>query len=129
MMTYDAPMVTTLSYQAHDFGAGGATKTIVGPKGARGKVLDVLVSNVSETFTNTTTAAKVQAGVAGDLGKFVDFGLGTTASGSATSASRGDAVTQEVAASDEPIVVTFVAPTGGTPGGIADVQVVVGWFN
>lgn len=129
MATYDHPVYATYGYEAHDFGAGGGTKEIVGPAGMRGKIVDIHVTNVTETFTNTTTEAKIQAGVSGDLDKFADFGLGTLASGSADAATRSDAVTQGVLASDETLLVTFTAPTGGTPGGIADVQVLVAWFN
>lgn len=129
MNTYDQPMVVAYSYEAHDFGAGGATKEIVGPNGMRGKVLDIHL-NATETFTNVTTEGKVQAGVSGALGKFVDYGLGVTAANTAVAASRtAGAVTHEVLGSDETLLVTFTAPTGGTPAGIADVQVIVGWFH
>jgi hypothetical protein len=130
MATYDHPVYVTYNYEGHDFGAGGATKPIVGPAGMRGKIVDIHASNVTETFTNTTTEAKVQAGVSGELDKFADFGLGTLAAGAADAATRheGD-VTHNVLGSDETLLLTFVAPTGGTPAGIADVQVVVAWFN
>ena len=124
MATYDLPVYATFNYEGHDFGAGGGTKEIVGPPGMRGKVVAVLVSNVTETFTNTTTEAKVQAGVSGDLDKFAELGLGTTASGAAASGAGKAAVL----ADDETLLVTMVAPTGGTPAGIADVQVVTAWF-
>lgn len=130
MPTYDQPIHATYSYESHDFGAGGTTKEIVGPAGMRGKIVDIHVANVTETFTNTTTEAKVQAGVSGDLDKFADYGLGTLAAGAAGAASRnaGD-LKQEVLADTETLLLTFVAPTGGTPAGIADVHVVVAWFN
>jgi len=34
-----------------------------------------------------------------------------------------------VLAADETLLFTFVAPTGGTPAGIADVQIVVAAYN
>lgn len=129
MPTYDEPRVVTYNYAQHDFGAGGDTKEIVGPSGMRGKIVDIHVSNCTETFTNTTTGAFVRAGVAGDLDKFAELSAGTLASGSAAAASRQDGVTEAVLGDDETLLVTFVAPTGGTPAGIADVQVAVAWYN
>ncbi len=124
--TYDTPVYITLTYEQHDFGAGGDTKEIVLPKGMRGQIEDILLSNVTEQFTNTTTEGAVQAGVSGDLDKFADFGLGTTASGSADAASRNEGdLKGGVLADDETLLVTLVAPTGGTPAGVADVHVVV----
>lgn len=127
---YDTPVYVTYSYEQHDFGAGGDTKEIVGPAGMRGKIVDIHLSNVTETFSNTTTEGAVQAGVTGELDKFADYGLGTTASGSADAASRntGD-LKGGVLAADETLLVTFVGPTGGTPAGIADVQVVVAYHS
>lgn len=129
MPTYDEPRVVTYNYSQHDFGAGGDTKEIVGPSGMRGKIVDIHLSNVSETFTNTTTGAFVRAGVSGDLDKFAELSAGTVAAGSALAASRQDGVTEGVLADSETLLVTMVAPTGGTPAGIADVQVAVAWFN
>lgn len=129
MPTYDEPRVVTYNYAQHDFGSGGDTKEIVGPSGMRGKIVDIHVSNVTETFTNTTTEGLVQAGVTGDLNKFAELTLGTLAAGSANAASRQDGVTEGVLEDTETLLVTMVAPTGGTPAGIADVQVAVAWYN
>lgn len=127
--TYDHPVYTTYTFEAHDFGAGGATKAVVGPNGMRGQIVDIQVG-ASETFTDTTAEGAVRAGITGELDKFADFGLGTLASGAGDAASRnaGD-LKGGVLSADETLLLTFVAPTGGTPAGIADVHVTVAWHH
>ena len=127
---YNNPVYTTFTYEQHDFGAGGDTKEIVGPNGFRGQIVDILLSDVTEGFTNNTAEGAIQAGVSGAADKFANFGLGTTAAGTGDAASRntGD-LKGGVLADDETLLVTFVAPNGGTPAGIADVQVIVAWHS
>lgn len=127
--TYDNPIRTTHTIAAHNFASGDATKRIKPPKGMRGKVVEIF-SEATVTFTNVTTEAKVQVGVAGALTRCADFGLATLAAGTAETASHQDgALSEGVIADDEVALITLLAPTGGTPAGTGNIHVVMAWFN
>lgn len=134
MSSYSNPLSQSKCYNAQDIGNGTITKKVRPPRGkSRGRVAGIHAF-ASETFTQTTTPAYIQVGVTGDLDKFASLNCGATASGATLSDSDvantlvNDGqfdLSQE--AVDE-LTITMVAPTGGTPAGIADVEVDLEWF-
>lgn len=118
-----------------DFGAGDEAFIIKTPSTRRGLPFSVDIYDVTETFNTDTTEARVDIGDGSDADEFAltdDFGALTTALGGATfNVADGTLV-----AGDTPIVepgdyvtVTCVAPTGGTPAGIAKVGVTFLYFE
>lgn len=133
-MSYDNPMTIAYSWAAHDFGAGAATNEVRGPAGKRGLVKDIILYDVTETFTDTTTSGYVQVGTAADPDAYAELDCLVTAAAATASAA---AVTTETATNfigtttitaDSLVQVKFVSPTGGAPAGIGSVQVIIDWF-
>jgi hypothetical protein len=127
-MSYSDPRPYTYSFGAIDFGAGGDAIVITGPSGKQGTIKEVLVS-ATEAFTNDTTEGAVNIGSAAAGAQYVAMGLGTLADGAdqRMTDTAADLVLEAVPA-DTDIHVTFVAPTGGTPGGIGFVQIMIEWY-
>lgn len=122
------PYDVTYLFQAQDFGAGDATEIIQGPANTTGIVRSTSLYNVTEVFNEVTTPARVDVGTAADPDGYV---VGATLG----SLGVAEAVAQEPAAGAlgnsiagaGDIQISFIAPTGGTPTGIADVAVTIQW--
>lgn len=127
-MAYDNPTTVTYTFQAKDFGAGNSSARIRGPKNMRGKVVDVMVDTITETFSATTTQAYVRLGDGSDADAYAELPLGTTATTATAAATVTGTITDTTIPDDENVTVSFVAPTGGTPEGIGTVRVVIDWF-
>lgn len=127
-MSYSDPITTVYSYGNHDFGTASETFRFKGPAGKKGYIVDVNVS-ATETFTATTTEGAVKIGSAEGGAQYVNMGLGTLADKATQNASdtAADIVLRDLPA-DTGIWVQFLAPTGGTPAGMADVQIIVNWY-
>lgn len=128
---YDKPVVMSYHYSAVDYGAGTVTRKIRIPKGAKmARVLDIHAF-ATETFTNTTLQGRTQVGISGDLDKYADMPMGVLAAAAALNfAGTGGgfvAMFQDHVDDVSELIVTFVAPTGGTPAGIADVDIAIAW--
>lgn len=125
-MSYDNPSTVTFSFGVHDFGAGAGAKSFKLPKGKRGRLIDVGVTNISEAFTNTTTAGFVSIGTADDADKYALLNCGTTGIGdTVNTVDDADAIIDKDLPADTQIEVALVAPTGGTPAGIGEAYAVV----
>jgi hypothetical protein len=115
-------------FSAVDFGAGDSTQVFTTPAGFRGSVKAVSVYNVTEAFTADTTPARLDIGDGVDADEFaLTASLGTTAIGASVTPAITDGDTPVITAADI-VTVTFVAPTGGTPAGIADVVLTVSYY-
>jgi len=129
-MSYDNPLRVTYSFAAMDFGTT-KTRYIRGPAGKRGRVVDATLS-VTTLFTAVTTGAHIEVGPTGTLTAALDWTLTTNAANSTANASGQSGAIKTGAASflaaDTDALVTFLAPTGGSPAGIADVHLTVEWF-
>lgn len=130
---YDNLTPITYHFEDVDFGVAtpGSRKLPI-PIGANfARVLDVFVV-ASEVFTDVTTSARVDVGDGTVQNKFASLSIGALADGSSVSGRDGSAFEglYNEAEYDDPLhdlVATFVAPTGGTITGTADVYVIVGY--
>ena len=124
---------------AHDFGAGDDNYSFKGPKGKKGLLIDYGIEGITETFNQVTTAATVSVGLAANLdayGEEIDLGSSATdtvgtlsALTAATSPAvlRSTYIVEPDIVADTAIYIACVAPTGGTPAGIATAYAVVEW--
>lgn len=130
-MSYDLPTRVSYSFGSHDFGAGAGAYAIKPPPGKKlGNVVDIHLAP-SETFTQVTTPGYVRLGTSGEAAKYAELNCGAAAATNAYNLSDAGSVNARidlVADSISQVEVVFVAPTGGTPAGIALVTVVVDWF-
>lgn len=134
-MAYDNPDRLSYLFKAVDFGAASVPQTIQvpqrGTQGRAGKVVGVIISDVSEDFAGSTSDAGVQVGDGSDADRYFASGLvldeAVDVSDNATlwltDSGNGDYI--ELGRST--VTVTPVSSVG-TPTGIADVTVVIDWF-
>ncbi len=136
-MPYEVPDIRVYDYNAINFVSGAGTRHIKGPKGKRGLLVDIEVE-VTTSFVGTTTPGIVQVGESGDTDKYGLLNVGAaaagTAAGSSLVASGSGTLSQKPNPSDtvyidadEDVLVTIVAPTGGSPAGIGDVRITIDW--
>ena len=133
MSGYDNPLTISYPFGSHDFGAGGAAHAIRPPKGKRrGNIRDIILTPITETFTQTTTPGFVRVGTSGDPDKFAELNCGAAAATDSYNLSNTPAEKPRVIDMDveniSQVEVVFVAPTGGIPAGIAGVAIVIDWF-
>ena len=134
-MAYDSPDRLQYLFKAIDFGASTSTQTIQvpvsGAQGRAGRVVGVILSDVSEDFAGSTTDAGVQVGDGTDADKYFDSGLvldeTVDINDNATLYLTDDGAQVDIELGRSTVTVTFVA-AAGTPTGIADVSVVIDWF-
>ena len=111
-----------------DYGAG-FTEVIETPAGFRGVVKAITLYNVIELFTAVTTPAYCYVGISGDTDAFaMSAGLGTLAVDAADCPALTKGATYIIPAGTT-VHVTGVAPTGGTPAGIATTGVTIQFFR
>lgn len=136
MNGYDNLTPVSYNFAAVNFGAGDSTHKLKVPRGATlGRVLDILLA-ASVTFTQTTTPALVQVGDGTTADAFAAMTVGGLAAGSTLGAGdvAGGCYKATYLAGNynsgdglHDLILTCVAPTGGTPAGTADVIVIVGY--
>lgn len=125
-MAYDNPQTVTYQFGQHDFGAGAGALSFKLPKGKAGRLIDVGVMNITETFTNTTLDATVLVGTTGDANAYAELHLATAAATDTfNTVDDTNAIINKDLPADTQIEVAFTAPTGGTPAGIGTPFVVV----
>jgi hypothetical protein len=137
-MAYD-DKPTRYEFGVHDFGAGAEIFYVTGPKGKRGMLVDYGVDHVTEAFNAVTTPATVSIGTAADPDAYgEEFSLGTTALDAGSKSvlqtyQRGSEDYQDFVlpgkwiAADVKVGLHCVAPTGGTPTGIAQPFMEIIW--
>jgi hypothetical protein len=130
------PYTSTIQFEAVDWGTPTANLTFNAPSGMRGKVLSIDVTGVTETFTSVTTDPGIQVGIdGGDADAYctadfadADLAAATAINFNAADGSLVDGV-DEIIPAGGIVTITPVAPTGGTPAGIADLGITVLWFE
>jgi hypothetical protein len=120
----------TISYTFDiDFGAGDAGATIIPPAGRAGKIVSLDIVDVTETFTTDTTEARVDIGTAADAnGYAISADFGALAAGTSLRPALTEGALGELVDGDTTIELDFIAPTGGTPAGIAKVVLSIAWI-
>lgn len=137
--SYDNPLTISYNLGLHDYGAAGDALAIAVPSGMTRCRIDAIALSATETFTATTTGAFVRVGTAADADKFAELAALTLADTDAKVGVAGDFVDNgyggkgvvDVSSSGENISqleVALVAPTGGTPAGIAHTTIVISWW-
>lgn len=133
-MSYETGQFTVHTFAAASFSTP-VVRTIRGPKGRRGRIEDVHI-NVTTAFVGTSTPGKLQIGDGTTVNKFAEMLMGAASAGTV----KDDTVMMSDLASynkqsdsvyllaDGSVVITPVAPTGGSPAGAADVVVTIRWF-
>lgn len=117
--------------RAVDFGTPSTVPGIKPPKGlTQGRLLEIEAA-ASEAFTAVTTPGYLRVGTSGDADAFAEMNMSTLAAGSsANTQDDPDAIISGLISLDAgaEVVITPVAPTGGTPAGIADLTLYIEWF-
>lgn len=140
-MSYNLiPKHETYSWTGLAFGGGTLTRVIPGMKGFYGRVTKV-VAVATVSFVGTTTPAKVQVGDGTTAGKYADMSVGAAGAGTAAGsyaqaqtnaqglkAAPDSATPHQLIQPNADTTVTFLAATGGSPAGTADVFVTIEWF-
>jgi hypothetical protein len=138
---YDSSIVVTYQFPALNFVSGAGTFKLPIPRSARfARVMDIMVV-ATTTFTQTTTDGVVQIGDGTTANAFAQLHLGGTTAGNSISgrdltnaygvwnanylAGSNPAVGTAGVLHD--LVMTIVAPTGGSPAGVGNVYVIVGY--
>jgi len=128
-MSYSNPTTVTYKFASHDFGAGAGATSFKAPSGfTMGRIVDVGLMDITETFTNTTTPAYVRVGTASDADAYAQLDCGTAAATDCYNTQNDTDAIIEPDITNAQVEVAFIAPTGGTPAGIASAFVVVDWF-
>jgi len=136
---YDDMLVQEFFVANFDYGAGALAFTFGKPEGTRfAKLLSIQISNVTEIFNSVNSGARVELGNAADPNRYVDFFLNDLAVGATqtledtptaiSGAAYADGLIDLDAESISQIDVGLVSPVGGTPTGIADTRILVGFF-
>lgn len=129
-MSYSDPRVPcTYNFAAVNF-ATTVTITIKPPPGVENGRIEYIHARATTTFTNTTTEGHIRAGISGTLAKYADVPLGTLAANAslANTAAQITSDGERLRVADGDVLLTLVAPTGGTPAGVADVLVHINWW-
>jgi hypothetical protein len=134
-MSYDLPVRVCYTLgnavTGLDIGNGDTAHAIKPPKGKKmGNVVDIHLS-VFETFTQVTTPGYIRIGTSGDADKYAELNCGAAAATNAYNLSDAGTINSRidlVADSISQVEVVSIAPTGGTPAGIANVTIVIDWY-
>jgi hypothetical protein len=136
-MSYADDPAFTYVLASHDFGAGAGTGSIKAPVGkTRGRILDIGITNITEAFTDDTTAAYFQVGDGTDVDKYCQLevanGTGSGIGDTYNTRDDTDAIIEaDIIVSDltgGQLEFNYVAPTGGTPAGIGSPYIAVRWY-
>jgi hypothetical protein len=150
MPFYNDPITEEYFIPSAAFGATLDTTRIVGPKGRKGYVRDIMV-DVTASMVGTTSVPEIAVGASSGTAEYARFRLGTTAVAgyAATAVFRASVVggntlvdgtpvfedyTGHVKMATAPIpadtqvFISRVAGVGGTPAGTGTTRVIIDWF-
>ena len=116
---------------ALDIGAGDKTTDFITDAAFRGKIQAISIYDITETFNSVTNPPRVDIGDGSDADYFctVEIADGTTPQHFSAAAGTIVANQAEIIEPGDAVTVTSVAPEGGTPTGIANVDVTVLYFK
>lgn len=125
-MSYENPNVVT-----YNLSALTANKTIAiqGPKGKKGRVLEVAVSpTTTYNVPGDGAEAKLEVGTAATPAQFATLGYGTTAAADVKTGSRtSGALANAVIGSDTKVQIKYTHTTGTGAAGASEAHVTIGW--
>jgi len=125
------PLCLTYTFPAQDFGAGAGTMAFRAPTGyTRGRLIDVGITGITETFACDTTAGAVRVGTTGDADAYAELNIADGAATGDQFNTNSDTDAIIVANLDDTqIEVTYVqCVDSGTAAGIATPYVAVAWY-
>ena len=121
-ITYTTGAITTT--------AGAATLPIRGPKGKKGKLVEI-VARCTTTHVLGTTPTKLEVGLAGTVNKYATFLPAAMTAPTASTLSDmpgASAKPDEVIPADTQVILTTTANATGSPAGVITYDVVINWF-
>jgi hypothetical protein len=147
---YHNPEREVIYFPSSAFGATTESKKLLGPRGKKGVVRDI-VTILTADAVGTTTVPEINVGTAAGLFEYARHRLGTSATAGNTAAGspyraqplvggNGDVpktlsdfaghISLETALlpADTAFVITRKAGTGGTPAGTGETWVTIDWF-
>jgi hypothetical protein len=141
---YNTPERFVYSFNAVNFGSN-TTRYFKGPAGKIGKIVEIQAA-ATTSFTGTTAPGEIKLGDGTTATRYADLVLGAAGAGPAagvvtratdvTKIGSGAAIKGQdptslpfaFIAADQLVTIGFTAPTG-TPAGVADVTIVVDFFE
>lgn len=137
--SYDNPMRISKSFGLHDYGAGGLAAAIPVPAGASRCRIESISQAATETFNAVTTPAYVRLGTAADPDRYAELNVGTLAITNGLDLTDGSTELKDIGHGGPGVVdigqegitqieAVLVAPTGGTPAGIAYTDITIAWW-
>lgn len=150
MASYDSPITEEYFIPSAAFGATTDATRIIGPKGRKGYVRDIMV-DITASMVGTTTVPEIAVGATSGATEYARFRLGTSATSgyAATAVFRASQVggntltdgspayedytghvklSTAVIPADTQIFITRTAGVGGTPAGTGTTRVIIDWF-
>lgn len=129
-MAYDRPSNVSYVYPAKDFTAA-ITRAIKPPYlKNRGIIVDIHVA-VTTLFTQVTTPAYVRVGTAASDALYAELNMGAAAANTAYNVTDfPTAIKKTIDLSRDAVTAVqlkIVAPTGGSPAGVGDLTLTIGW--
>lgn len=128
---YDNPTVVTYTFNPVDFGAGTYAGSIKAPAGfTSGRVIDIGVTEITETFASDTTTGKVLLGTTGDADAYalLDITDGTAATDTFNTQDDSDAIISATVTDAQIELTTVQCVDGTSAAGIGSPFVVIAWF-
>lgn len=129
-MSYSNPTTVTHSTAAITTTAAAATYVIGGPKGMKGRLIDV-VARCTTTHVLGSTPTKLQIGVTGTLEAYAAYlppALTAPTTNNLNALPGASAVTLRDIPADTPILLTTVANATGSPAGVLQYDVIIDWY-
>lgn len=130
-MSYSNPVVVTYTFEPVDFGAGTYAGSFKAPAGyENGRILDVGITEITETFACDQTTAKVRLGTSGDADAYAELVVtdGTAATDTFNTQDDSDAIIEADITNTQVELTTVQSADTSTAAGIASPYVVVAWF-
>ena len=130
-MAYENPYVCTYTFEPVDFGAGTYAGSIKAPAGfTKGRILDVGVFEITETFACDSTTGKVLLGTSGDADAYalLDIADGTAATNTYNTQDDSDAIISADVTNAQIELTTIQCVDGSAAAGIASPFVVIAWY-
>lgn len=125
------PRTVTYTFNPVDFGAGTYAGSIKAPNGyTRGRILDIGIFEITETFACDSVTAKVRLGTASDADAYAELIIpdATAATDTFNTQNDTDAVKANTFTNAQIEMACVQSEDSGTAAGIATPYVIIDWF-